>query len=177
MIQGGDVLLTMAQIAIGLAGFSGVVAAFSQTREFPAADRIRFLMLIGGTFFVILLAFVPLLLELGGLQEPGLWRWASGIWLVAFFTGAPLVLVGRRIIVREGRPAPGWSVALVLLVAMAACLAQLGNVMNWPFQSGPLPFLFALIAGLIGSGSIFVYLVLIRPDREDLTANTRERDT
>jgi hypothetical protein len=165
----------MAEIAIGLAGFSGVVAAFSQMREFPAADRVRFLMLVGGTFFIILLAFVPFLLELGGMQEPALWRWASGIWLLAFLITGPLVFTGRRIIVREGRAAPGWSVALVLMVALAACLAQLGNVMNWPYSAGPIPFLLALIAGLIGSGSIFVYLVLIRPDQENLTANNLDR--
>jgi hypothetical protein len=56
------------------------------------------------------------------------------------------------------------------MVALVACLAQLGNVINWPFSAGPLPFLLALIAGLIGSGAIFVYLVLIRPDREEVIA-------
>jgi hypothetical protein len=61
------------------------------------------------------------------------------------------------------------------MVALAACLAQLGNVMNWPYSAGPIPFLLALIAGLIGSGSIFVYLVLIRPDQENLTANNLDR--
>jgi hypothetical protein len=166
MIQGGDVLLTMAQIAIGLAGFSGVVAAFSQTREFPAADRVRFLMLVGSTFLVVLLAIVPFLLELGGIREPGLWRWASGIWLASVLSGSPLVLAGRRIILREGRAAPAWSVGLILMIALAAGLAQMGNLFSWPYAPGPVPFLLGLLAGLVGSGSIFVYLVLIRPDRE-----------
>jgi hypothetical protein len=165
MIQGGDVLLSMAEIAIGLAGFSGVVAAFSQSREFPAADRVRFLMLVGSTFGVVLFAFVPFLLELSGMSEPALWRWASGIWIAGFFVGSPLVLAGRRIIVAKGRPAPNWSVGLVLMVSVAAFLAQFANMMNW-FTPGPVPYLLGLLSGLVGSGAIFVYLVLIRPDPE-----------
>ena len=163
MIQGGEVLLTMAQIAIGLAGFSGVVAAFSRTRDFPAPDRVRFLMLVGGTFLVILLAFVPFLLELGGMEEPGLWRWSSGIWLVGLVACAPLIVAGRRIILREGRPAPGWSLLTVLAIAAGATLAQAGNVVGWPYPPGVVPYLLGLLAGLIGSGAIFVYLVLVRP--------------
>lgn len=164
MVQGGEVLLTMAEIAIGLAGFSGVVAAFSQTRDFPAADRVRFLMLVGGTFFVILLAFVPFLLGLSGFEEPGLWRWSSAIWVVAFAACLPLVLAGRKIILREGRSAPGWSVGIIFLMALASCLGQVGNMLGWPYPSGPVPFLLGLMVGLIGSGSIFVYLVLVRPE-------------
>lgn len=164
MIEGGDVLLTMAQIAVGLAGFSGVVAAFSQTREFPAADRVRFLYLVGGTFFVIVLAFVPFLLALSGVEEPGLWRWASGVWLAAVLVCVPLVLRGRTVILKQGRRAPGWSVLVIFVLALGATTAQAGNVLAWPFLPGPVPFLVGLLVGLIGSGSIFVYLVLIRPD-------------
>ncbi|MDP2530352.1 MAG: hypothetical protein Q8W51_11530 [Candidatus Palauibacterales bacterium] len=163
MIRGGEVLLAMAQIAIGLAGFSGVVAAFSRTRDFPAPDRVRFLMLVGGTFFVILLAFVPFLLELGGMEEPGLWRWSSGIWLAGLLACAPLIVAGRRVILREGRPAPAWSLLIVLMIGAGAALAQGGNVVGWPYSPGVVPYLLGLLAGLIGSGSIFVYLVLIRP--------------
>ena len=164
MIQGGDVLLTMADVAVGLAGFSGVVTAFSRTRDFPPEDRVRFLMLVGGTFFVILLAFVPFLLELGGMSERDTWRWSSGVWLLGVVGCTPLVLAGRRVIVRGGQPAPGWSLLLITAVSLAAALAQLGNVLGWPYAPGPVPFLLGLVVGLVGSGAIFVYLVLIRPE-------------
>lgn len=167
MIEGGQVLLTLAEIAVGLAGFSGVVAAFSRTRDFPPEDRVRFLMLVGGTFFVILLALVPFLFELGGMTESETWRWSSGVWLFGLVGFTPLVVAGRRIIVRRGQPAPGWSLLLVAAVSLAAALAQLGNVLGWPYAPGPVPFLLGLMAGLLGSGSIFVYLVLIRPGPDD----------
>jgi hypothetical protein len=35
------------------------VVAFSRTRTFPAEDRVRFLMLVGGTFFVSLVLIRP----------------------------------------------------------------------------------------------------------------------
>lgn len=163
MIEGGQVLLTMAEVATGLAGFSGVVTAFSRTREFPPEDRVRFLMLVGGTFFVILLALVPFLFELGGMTESDVWRWSSGVWLLGFLGCAPLIVAGRRIIVRRGRPAPSWSILLTFTLALSAAMAQLGNVLGWPYAPGPVPFLLGLLAGLVGSGAIFVYLVLIRP--------------
>lgn len=164
MIEGGEVLLTMAEVAVGLAGFSGVVTAFSRTRDFPPEDRVRFLMLVGGTFFVILLALVPFLLELGGMPESETWRWSSGAWLLGLVGCIPLLVAGRRIIMRRGRPAPGWSISLIVAVSLSAALAQLGNVLGWPYAPGPVPFLLGLVAGLVGSGAIFVYLVLIRPE-------------
>lgn len=165
MIAGGEVLLTMAEVAVGLAGFSGVVAAFSRTREdFAPEDRVRFLMLVGGTFFVILLAFVPFLLDLGGMPEEETWRWSSGAWLLGFMGCTPFLVAGRRVIMRRGRPAPGWSVLLIAAASVSAALAQLGNALGWPYAPGPVPFLLGLMVGLVGSGSIFVYLVLIQPE-------------
>jgi len=157
----------MAEVAIGLAGFSGVVTAFSRTRDFPPEDRVRFLMLVGGTFFVILLALVPFLLELGGMPEVETWRWSSGAWLLGIVGCSPLIVAGRRIIVRQGRPAPAWSILLVLALSLSAALAQLANVFGWPYAPGPVPFLLGLVAGLVGSGAIFVYLVLIRPQPDE----------
>jgi hypothetical protein len=173
MIRGAEVLLAVAQIAIGLAGFSGVVAAFSRSREFHVEDRVRFLMLICGTFAVILLAFVPLLLDLGGLDESQVWRWSSGAWLLTMGSSLPLLSWGRSVIVRRGRPAPGWSVLLVLLVTAGAAAAQAGNVIAWPYAPGPVPFILGLMAGLLGSGTIFVYLVLITHSPGELGAEEK----
>lgn len=161
MIRGGELILVTAQIAVSLAGFSGVVAAFTKMR---VEDKVRFLMLLGASFFVILFAFVPFLLDLGGHPEHTVWRWSSGLWLVAFAVCAPLIVKGRRMIVAHGTPAPGWSVLLILLVVVLTTLALLGNALGWPYEPNPVPFILALVSGLIGAGAIFVYLVLIRPE-------------
>jgi hypothetical protein len=161
MIRGAEVLLTAAEIGIGLAGFSGVVAAFTRLRT---EDRVRFLMLVGGSFFVVVLAFVPFLLDLAGLTERGVWRWSSAIWAILFAGCIPLLRAGRRVIVAHGTPAPGWSIVLIVGVVAAVSLVQLGNVAGWPYAPGPVPFILALMSGLVASGAIFVYIVLIRPE-------------
>ena len=163
-MEASEVLLTLAEIAIGLAGFSGVVAAFSRTRHFPHEDRVRFLMLIGGTFFVIVLAFVPFLVLYAGGDGPAIWRWSSAIYGAFWLSALPLIRAGRKVIIEHGTPAPRWSLALIASVSLLGFLLQVGNVLAWPFGPGPFAYVVGLIAGLIGSGSIFVYLVLIRPD-------------
>jgi hypothetical protein len=167
MIQGGEVLLALAQIAVALAGFSGVVAAFSRSREFRVEDRVRFLMLVGGAFTNILLSLVPFLLDMIGFTEANVWRWSSGAWILIFGGSVPLLAWGRATILRTGTAAPGWSVILVLVVAAAATAAQAGNMMSWPYDPGPVPYIMGLLAGLLGSAVIFVYLVLITPAADD----------
>lgn len=162
-MEGSDVLLTLAEIAIGLAGFSGIVAAFSRTRSFPPEDRVRFLMLIGGTFSVVILAFVPFLMLYAGQTEPQIWRWSSAVFVILWAGCAPLIGIGRKIILKHGNAAPGWSITLIALLALVAFLLQIGNIAGWPFTPGPFAYVFGLVAGLLGSGAIFVYLVLIRP--------------
>lgn len=163
-MESSDVLLTLAEIAIGLAGFSGVVAAFSRTRSFSPEDRVRFLMLIGGTFSVVVLAFVPFLMRYAGMEGSEVWRWSSAVFAVVFAVAFPLIRAGRKTILKYGTAAPGWSVALVALLGLVAFLLQIGNVLSWPFAPGPFAYVVGLVVFLIGSGAIFVYLVLIRPE-------------
>jgi len=171
-MEGSEVLLTLAEIAIGLAGFSGVVVAFSQTRRFPPEDRVRFLMLIGGTFSVVVLAFVPFLMLYAGRVGPEIWRWSSAVFLLVWLVAAPLTRKGRSIILKYGTPAPGWSVASIFLLGISAVLAQIGNLFAWPYSPGPFAYIFGLIVALIGAASIFVYLVLIRPGAEEVAEQT-----
>jgi hypothetical protein len=168
MIRGGEVLLALAQIAVGLAGFSGVVAAFSRSRGFRVEDRVRFLMLVGSSFIVIVLSFVPFLLDLSGVREPAVWRLSSAAWLIVVMGSVPLILLGRSVILRSGRPAPGWSVVLILFLSLAATGAQVCNLVSWPYAPGPVPFILGLMAGLAGGGAVFVYLVLIPPSPSEL---------
>jgi hypothetical protein len=72
---------------------------------------------------------------------------------------------GRIVILRSGTAAPGWSVLLVVSFALAANVMQVANVVGWPFAPGPVPFILGCMAGLLGSGVIFVYLVLMTPSR------------
>jgi len=54
---------------------------------------------------------------------------------------------------------------MTLLDSMGALAQPSIAVVGWPYSPGVVPYLPGLLAGLIGSGSIFVHLVLIRPDQ------------
>lgn len=62
-MEGADELLTIAELSIGIAGFSGVVAAFLQNGGLHPFDRSRFINLFSLSFSTLIPAFVPLLLE------------------------------------------------------------------------------------------------------------------
>jgi len=46
-------------------------------------------------FFVVVLAFVPFLLELTGFTERAVWRGSSAIWVLAFAPCMPLIQPSR----------------------------------------------------------------------------------
>ena len=58
-MEASDELLTIAELAIGLAGFSGVVIAFAHQGGLRAVDRFFFIALISIAGTAALLAFVP----------------------------------------------------------------------------------------------------------------------
>jgi hypothetical protein len=77
-LDGHDELLTIAEIAVGLAGFSGVIAVFIQRGGLPLADRVRFLALFVTAFTALILAFLPIALAYSGFKDQDIWRISSG---------------------------------------------------------------------------------------------------
>lgn len=83
-MERGEVLATVAQIAVALVGFAGVVVAFrsSSLHEWSLVDKFRRWLLLGSAlvplfsclFGMLLLAIKPTLLSI--------WRWCSGCALV-----------------------------------------------------------------------------------------------
>jgi hypothetical protein len=163
-VNPSDALSASAQIAVAVAGFAGVVAAFGSQpiREWSVVDRMRLRFLLIG-------AVLPLLLSLFGLAmlaaEVPLNRAYATCSLVAFLVNGAWEVLGLRAVRRIPRRelvearwnspiyATQWSVigALVLLQAYNAWVLQA----FWPF--------FALIIAQTGSAVVqFIRLVLIR---------------
>ena len=76
-MEGVDALPTIAEMAIGLAGFSAVVAAFTIRGELSQTDRSRFLLLFTTAFVAALLAGYRTPFRLG--RFPGTLELATGI--------------------------------------------------------------------------------------------------
>lgn len=73
-MDGQNELLTIAEIAIGIAGFTGVIAVFAERGRLSPADRLRFLGVFVTAFSALVLAFIPLALAHSGLRDQQLWQ-------------------------------------------------------------------------------------------------------
>jgi hypothetical protein len=76
-------LETIAQIAIGLTGFTGVVVSFAaQPDRWTPVDRARLQLMLASSIGVLFLALLPLALIALGLAPTLVWRLASAALLI-----------------------------------------------------------------------------------------------
>jgi hypothetical protein len=78
-MEAADELLTISELAIVLAGFSGVVAAFGHRNGLGRDQRFFFIALVTVALSTVILAFVPFLLHSGGVM---VWIILSGMTFV-----------------------------------------------------------------------------------------------
>jgi hypothetical protein len=164
-MEASDELLTFAELAIGIAGFSGVIAAFLQRGGLHPFDRARFVNLFFTAFSALVLAFVPILLE--GVAPLGneLWRISSGIMIIAWLLNAWFTIQFVIPLIRENVSSPAniptislWSISIVNLSV------QIVNALGVIWTPCPEAFLFGLLVYLVVAGYLFAYIILYRPD-------------
>lgn len=83
-----DTLLTLAQLSLGLAGFSGIIVALRQRglEQWPRHELVRFRYMLELAVFSILFELLPLLISSWGVRPELTWRacsFALACWLVA----------------------------------------------------------------------------------------------
>jgi hypothetical protein len=80
-MEGASTLELIAELAVGVLGFSGIVAALGQyaSGAWTALDRRRFFSMVLLGALVILLALQPFPLHHAGLGAGTLWGWCSGV--------------------------------------------------------------------------------------------------
>jgi hypothetical protein len=140
------ILTSVLEVSIGIAGFSGIVAALgSRTRKLSAEARLYLRVLLTASFLCILSSFLPLLLEAGGIAGSRVWTIPSGIWVCLFV----LVLVVRMY---ESRKSPSQflkrpviSMAAVLgISATVLCVLNIITLQSaWPYLVTTVLILFA----------------------------------
>src|SRR5215469_15757323 len=153
-------LLGIGSVATALAGFSGVVAAFSgRDGKWQPAERFRITNMLVLSAGACLLSFVPLTEELLPIPDRALWIGAS-LSLLMFC----LVYFVRTIVLlrRPSLRRPGVLVEWVRVVYFA-CLAlaivwQALSVAGILVERGPGPFIAGLVFMLIPAGLMFVFL-------------------
>ena len=158
-----DVLITLAQIAAAFAGFGGIVGALGvrSIGELSLATRFRFGNLLVMSIGAALFALVPLVLDLAGVETALVWALSSAV-LGLFTLGH--VVVGRRRARRAFSLNPRllrrWMQVLSVGVHICICVAQLANVLGWPFGRSGMAYVSSIFALLVLAGIQFVLLAL-----------------
>jgi Ca2+/H+ antiporter len=146
-------LSSVVEVAIGMAGFAGIVAAIRQRdiTRWPQQQRLLLQMLFAASAAAIAFALLPALLAEAELSRPTVWRFGSGalvIWFVSI--GAFRFDQARRNAVpfpfRGGFAA--WTGFLVLLQTLNLALS-----VSWPYLIGAF--------GLLVNGFIFFLRLLL----------------
>ena len=156
-MQEADALYIMAEISIGLAGFSGVVAALHGRDDWHPLDVWRVVNLLLVSFGTLVLALVPVALHSFGITGSPLWRISSGI-AVAYAVVCVFVVVRYRPDQVSIQPlflvVPGVIMAVHLLNALAMLIPGIFGA-----------FFTALLMGLAVAGVEFANILLVRPQR------------
>ncbi len=165
-----DLLQTIAEIAIALAGFSGVVAFLGHRArgEWRSVDLFRFNQLLGGSFAALMFSFAPILLFKMGVSEPNAWRWSSGF--IAAYLAAVVVLSNRSLHrLPEGQrdEISPWVLALILVIMAAVFVLQVLCAAGIAYAGEPGPVLVALVWLLGFSAFQFIRLLRMLHARSD----------
>jgi hypothetical protein len=95
VIDVANALLTVAQVAIGIAAFSAILVALSgKPHLWTPVDAFRIRNILAFSFQSVFLSLAPFVLALFSLREPAIWQVSLLILAIATLADAVLVLTG-----------------------------------------------------------------------------------
>jgi hypothetical protein len=155
-MEGSDTLLTLAEIAVGLAGFSAIVVIFKRrdAGTWLATDADRFHGMIVHSMVAALLCFVPAAVAVFSDAPRTIWALSSGLLGVQVLAHTLLVL---RLASTSGP-----SRLAVALGGGAVVVLQGLNVLGLGFDREPGPYVLGVLWHLVHAGILFVMLVWVR---------------
>ena len=148
-----SVLTSVIEVGIGIAGFSGIVAALSRTRsDWPEVARVYFSILLLMSISQVAFAFLPMLLATTGFAEEHMWRISSVVWLA--WSGA--ILIVRITQFRRTGSSATPAMGATLLGFVVGFSLQTANVV---YFNTAWPYLTTIVGGLLIAFSFFVQLL------------------
>ena len=161
-MEASDVLLTIAEMAIGLAGFSGVVLAFTHQGRLSATDRYRFIGLFTQALTVALLCLVPFGFHHAGQAGAAIWRGSSAVAVLFWLFSAWLTAVRLFPEFSPEEELPKYGGGVIWTLGIISLLLQLANLIGWPIAPGPLLYLAGLVLWFAVAAFFFATLILYR---------------
>ena len=101
-----DELLTIAEIAVALVGFSGLIFVFRarDVTGLETRDLSALAMIVGAGSIALAFALLPLPLSYLGLAEPVFWRISSGLFGATMLAGSGVFYSANRRLRKSGHP-------------------------------------------------------------------------
>jgi hypothetical protein len=105
-VESFESLDTIAEVAVTLAGFAGLIAALAGASHqgLPPRQRIAFWLVLGTSLATLILSFLPRVLFNFGLSEPTCWRICCGVLALVNFAALGLLIRVHRSLLAQGIP-------------------------------------------------------------------------
>ena len=155
-----DILLTLAEISVAFAGFSGVVAVFGRRDPgtWSFADRVRFFMLVHASLLSLLLCIVPFGLLALNVAEASVWRSLSALFVLNIIVVC-FLFIRRFLAVSSSERAEFTLIVFPVFFAILAAVLVL-NIYNVAVGATFGPFLAGLIFLLAYSSFLFARMLI-----------------
>lgn len=164
-MQPGDALNVVAQVAVTLAGFAGIVVVFrpESVHQWSALDKFRLRLLLINSALPLGYALSGILLLSIDPPPVAIWRWCSGFTVATQLVFIMTIRSPRRSI----PPAEFQSVSKMMFYSalVVASIAMALQVINVAFWNRFWPFFAALFVHLVYAIAQFVRMILLTPDR------------
>ncbi len=162
-MEGAEILQLLAELAVGVLGFSGVVAVLGRRSagEWSPVDRSRFFVMVWTTALVLVSSLIPFLLHHGGIAGPPLWGWCSAIaaaaWTLMLAVG---LSIGSFMFVNPSMPGVSKLASLYVWPSMFVTPLLLAlNALAIGFDRTFAPYLAALLLAFGSPIILFIRLL------------------
>ena len=157
-MEEASALYIVAEVSVGLAGFTGVIAALQGRDGWHPSDIWRVVSLLCITFSALFVALVPVGLHAAGIGESSVWRISGGF-------GIANIVAGHIVMIRYVKPEISNQLRvyrfLMLFLGAILLLLHLLAILLAAFW----PFFFALLTILALAALQFANVLLVRPTR------------
>jgi hypothetical protein len=154
------------EFGVGLAGFSGVVVAFSRSSgQLVDYDRFRVIQLLVSALTPAFLALLPTILAGFDVTGESMWRFVSAAVSASIVVSAAFAVGSVQAIAPEARASLSPAVWRITLGGNSLCLIwNVLNLLQWPVPISSGPVLATLAWLLFVACLLFFRLLLVRFD-------------
>ena len=161
-MEGADVLIGCAEIAVAFAGFASIVVLFQHRdpAHWPAYIVLRMRSMIEVSVAALVFALVPFVFYHAGAPPPLTWRLSSGALALVVTLIAARVFQRSRPLLGAGGLDPRFASGVAATTALAFALLLL-NAIGYPFGPGFAAYLTGVLWLIVFAGLMFLRLVVL----------------